>query len=197
VLLAAPNVRFLQLLWVLLFLLCGCMQSRKPFLPHACCRRNVSCTCRYALDLNGEFSAFDGHLLAEQAAFALACLKQLRAMYSITADTSSCSSQGRAHQPLDLSQLPYNLRPQPLSHASSSSDCSGTAAVVPAVVLAGHSMGGVVARAAATAAWADPELGELAVIVKSCSTGLVILQQTLACWPADWVVLQAASAGIV
>jgi hypothetical protein len=114
---------------------------------------------RYSLDLNGEFSAFDGHLLAEQAAFALACLKQLRAMYSMTANTSSCAGQAQDHQRLDLSQIPYNMRPQPLSHASSSGDCSGAAAVVPAVVLAGHSMGGVVARAAATAAWEDPELG--------------------------------------
>jgi hypothetical protein len=114
---------------------------------------------RYSLDLNGEFSAFDGHLLAEQAAFALACLKQLRAMYSITANASSCTGQAQAHQQLDLSHIPYNMRPQPLSHASSSGDCSGAAAVIPAVVLAGHSMGGVVARAAATAAWEDPELG--------------------------------------
>ncbi|KAF6253670.1 PGAP1-like protein-domain-containing protein [Scenedesmus sp. NREL 46B-D3] len=111
----------------------------------------------YALDLNGELSAFDGHLLAEQAAFALACLKQLRAMYSIADNSSSCSSQGQAQQ--RLSPLPYNLRPQPLSLASSSGNCGAAAAVVPAVVLAGHSMGGVVARAAATAAWTHPELG--------------------------------------
>jgi hypothetical protein len=122
---------------------------------------------RYSLDLNGEFSAFDGHLLAEQAAFALACLKQLRAMYSMTANTSSCTGQAQDHQRLDLSQVPYNMRPQPLSHASSSGDCSGAAAVVPAVVLAGHSMGGVVARAAATAAWEDPELGRLLFVYQN------------------------------
>jgi hypothetical protein len=147
-------------LWVLLLLQVGCMHGWDDSLKRVqvCCLMLV---CRYALDLIGELSAFDGHLLAEQAAFALACLKQLRAMYSITAHNSSCSSQRQAQQRQDLAKLPYNLQPQPLGQASSSSGCDAAADIVPAVVLAGHSMGGVVARSAATAAWEDPELGEL------------------------------------
>lgn len=104
--------------------------------------------CRYALDLNGELSAFDGYLLDEQTQFALACLKQIRAMYSSTA-------QQQQQQRTGASQLPFNLLPQPPFQPGSSTDIRQAAAIV----LVGHSMGGVVARAAASAAWRDPELG--------------------------------------
>eukprot|EP00879_Flechtneria_rotunda_P005600 GHRR01005895.1.p1 GENE.GHRR01005895.1~~GHRR01005895.1.p1 ORF type:complete len:2085 (+),score=824.97 GHRR01005895.1:229-6483(+) len=117
----------------------------------------------YALDLNGELSAFCGQLLAEQHAFALACLRQLRVMYSIGSNSSSHSSD-------ILSQLPRNLRPQlhyldaakgpeAFAPAAVGGSTDAGAGAIAGVVLVGHSMGGVVARAAASSAWKDPLLG--------------------------------------
>jgi hypothetical protein len=111
-------------------------------LPQLCCCCCFGCD-RYTLDLLGELSAFDGELLAEQTAFALVCLEQLRGMYSGSSSSSSSSSS------MDVSQLPDDLQPQVQGQLSS----------LP-IVLVGHSMGGVVARAAAAAAWKSPWLGE-------------------------------------
>jgi hypothetical protein len=110
-------------------------------------------------------------------------------MYSLPAHNSSCSSQEQQQQQQQqkqiLPQLPYNLRPQPLGLASSSNECVSAAVVAPAVVLAGHSMGGVVARAAASAAWEDPELGgkrlymfDLVVCAACLLPGLLLVRVT-------------------
>ncbi|KAF8059109.1 BST1 [Scenedesmus sp. PABB004] len=87
----------------------------------------------YALDLRGELSAFDGALLEQQTAFALAALAQLADTYG----------PGRGAQ-----TLPADVRPH-----------SGGGAPGGGVLLVGHSMGGVIARAAAAAAWTHPALG--------------------------------------
>jgi hypothetical protein len=126
---------------------------------------------RYALDLRGELSAFDGQLLQQQMDFALACLRQLAAMYSNDGGGSSGSSGGSngsnggsSSGRVNVTALPPMLRPEltPAGAAaaagggSSSSSSDGGVGLL----LVGHSMGGVIARAAAAAAWTDPLLGE-------------------------------------
>jgi hypothetical protein len=132
----------------------GCGRSTRPAATRASRHR-------YTLDLRGELSAFDGALLAEQASFALAAMRQLAAMYGGGPSGGSGSSGG-----FDVSALPPTLRPQ-LSHvtpaaAAAAAAQDGTSSAGYAglpLLLVGHSMGGVVARAAASAAWADPALG--------------------------------------
>lgn len=131
----------------------------------ACCRMLM--LCRYTLDLNSELSAFDGHLLSQQAEFAAVCLAQLKAMYSIHSSTTGNGQPSSSS--LDISRLPYNLRPQLVASASGSSGGSSSGAAIPAgILLVGHSMGGVVARAAAAAALERPDLGEQAPAPTTC-----------------------------
>lgn len=139
------------------------------------CRTFVTLYNRYTLDLRSELSAFDGQLLADQADFAIACLAQLKAMYSAHGITARSST-------IDVSELPPNLMPRfeepnvgasnigasnsdgsssGSSNDSKSSSSNREVSGNPAgIILVGHSMGGVVARAAAAAAWKHPDLGE-------------------------------------
>jgi alpha-beta hydrolase superfamily lysophospholipase len=84
-------------------------------------------------------------------------MRQLAAMYS----SSSSSSR------VNVSQLSPLLQPvtsrAAASEGSSSSSSSDDAGV--GLLLLGHSMGGVIARAAAAAAWSDPQLGEATAAV--------------------------------
>lgn len=87
---------------------------------------------RYVLDLGGELAAFDGELLRQQTAFALAALATLRALHG-------GADQGAA-EPI-------------AAEAAGQGGAPGLRrAAAPGVMLIGHSMGGVVAAAAAAAA---------------------------------------------
>ena len=121
----------------------------------------IPCPHRYTLDLRGELSAFDGQLLQEQADFALVCMRQLAAMYSSSSTSTSTSTSSSS---VNVSQLPPILQPVTTAAAAAAlgggggSSSSSDAGV--GLLLLGHSMGGVIARAAAAAAWSDPQLGE-------------------------------------
>jgi pimeloyl-ACP methyl ester carboxylesterase len=62
----------------------------------------------------------------------------------------------------NASRLPPLLRPEQRPSAGAIGSSSGPPPP-PGLLLVGHSMGGVIARAAATAAWDDPHLGDCCV----------------------------------
>jgi hypothetical protein len=124
---------------------CAILGSTMP-LPCRPCRpcRYRRYRRRYVLDTREELSAFDGVLLQRQADFALAALKHLARVYGAAAGPGAVPRNGTAGA---------------AGWRAGGGAAAAAAAPRGSIFLVGHSMGGVVARAALVRAEEDPELG--------------------------------------